>query len=46
MEQSESAALVREVRQRLRLSQEKFAHQLGVTCLTLERWKNGHSRIC
>ncbi len=35
--------LIREMRQRLRLTQEKFAAQLGVTYLTVNRWENGHA---
>lgn len=33
----EIAELIREIRQRLRLTQEKFAAKLGVTCLTVNR---------
>ena len=43
-EQMEIAELIREMRRRLGLSQEKFAHQLGVTCLTVNRWENGRAK--
>ena len=35
------AALIREVRTRLGLTQEKFAARLGVTLPTVNRWENG-----
>lgn len=35
--------LVRELRQTLKLTQEKFAAQLGVTFPTINRWENGRS---
>jgi len=38
------ADLSREMRSRLRLTQEQFAHQLGVTYLTVNRWENGHTK--
>jgi DNA-binding transcriptional regulator YiaG len=40
-EQPDLAPLVRELRQRLRLTQEKFAARLGVTFPTINRWENG-----
>ena len=36
--------LIREVRQRLELTQEQLAHQLGVTYLTVNRWENNHAK--
>ena len=36
--------LIREIRRRLRLTQEKFAARLGVTCLTVNRWENGRTK--
>lgn len=42
-EQLEVADLIREIRSRLGLTQEKFAHQLGVTYLTVNRWENGRT---
>jgi DNA-binding transcriptional regulator YiaG len=35
------AALVRKVRGELGLSQEDFAHELGVSFATINRWENG-----
>ncbi len=40
-EQPDLAPLVREMRKRLRLTQEKFAARLGVTFPTINRWENG-----
>lgn len=33
-----------ELRKRLRMSQEKFAHLLGASMVTVNRWENGHSK--
>ena len=38
------AALIREVRARLGLTQEKFAAKLGVTLPTINRWENGRTK--
>lgn len=38
------ATLVREIRRRLGLTQEKFAARLGVTFPTVNRWENGKAR--
>ena len=35
------AALARKVRNQLGLSQEDFAHELGVSFATVNRWENG-----
>ena len=35
--------LIRALRQELRLTQEQFAHQLGVTFPTVNRWEGGHA---
>ena len=35
------AALVKALRQRLGLTQEQFAHHLGVTFASVNRWENG-----
>ncbi|MBD2115155.1 helix-turn-helix transcriptional regulator [Nodosilinea sp. FACHB-141] len=35
--------LIRELRQTLKLTQEKFAAQLGVSFPTINRWENGHA---
>jgi len=34
---------VRRLRKKLKLTQESFAHQLGVTWVSVSRWENGHS---
>ena len=36
--------IIREVRARLGLTQEKFAARLGVTFPTINRWENGRAR--
>jgi len=33
---------IAKLRARLDLTQEQFAHRLGVTVLTVSRWENGH----
>ncbi len=38
------ADLIREIRSRQGLTQEKFAARLGVTCLTVNRWENGRAK--
>ncbi len=40
----ELAALVRETRQRLELSQVKFAEKLGVSFQSVNRWENGRTK--
>jgi len=35
---------IQEIRQRLRVTQEDFAHMVGVTFSTVNRWENGKSR--
>jgi len=40
----EISDLVRELRQRLGLTQEQFASQLGVTFPTVNRWEKGRSK--
>ena len=42
--QPEVGELIRELRNLFGLSQEKFAAQLGVTCLTINRWENRRSK--
>jgi DNA-binding transcriptional regulator YiaG len=37
------AGIIREVRSRLGLTQEKFAAKLGVTLPTINRWENGRA---
>ena len=41
---TDHAALIREVRARLGLTQEKFAARLGVTLPTINRWENGRTK--
>lgn len=41
VEQQKIIELVRETRQRLGLSQEKFAAKLGVSFQSVNRWENG-----
>ena len=41
---SDIAALIREIRGRLGLTQEKFAAKLGVTLPTINRWENGRAK--
>lgn len=43
VEQPAVGQLVRELRQALKLTQEKFAAQLGVSFPTINRWENGHA---
>jgi putative transcriptional regulator len=40
----QSANLVRETRQRLELSQAKFATKLGVSFQSINRWENGRTK--
>ena len=40
MQQPAIAQLVRELRQTMQLSQEKFADELGMTFATINRWEN------
>ncbi|OUL35491.1 helix-turn-helix transcriptional regulator [Nostoc sp. 106C] len=43
VEQPAVGQLIRELRQTLKLTQEKFATQLGVTFPTIACWDNGHT---
>lgn len=43
LEQPVMGYFIRELRQMLGLTQEKFAAQLGVTFPTINRWENGHA---
>ncbi len=38
------AESIRTLRQNLRMTQEEFAHRLGITVATVNRWENGHNR--
>ena len=42
--QTELADLMRETRQRLELSQAKFAAKLGVSFQSVNRWENGRTK--
>lgn len=42
IEQPAVSHLIRELRQALKLTQEKFAVQIGVSFPTVNRWENGH----
>jgi len=44
IDQSDLASLVRETRQRLELSQTKFAQKLGVSFQSVNRWENGRTK--
>lgn len=41
--QPEIGQLIRELRETLKLTQEQFAAQLGVSFPTINRWENGHA---
>ncbi len=43
IEQPAIGQLIRELRQSLKLTQEKFATELGVSFPTINRWENGHA---
>lgn len=43
-EPTDIATLIRELRARTGLTQEKFAAKLGVTFPTINRWENGRAR--
>lgn len=40
-DETDYAALVKTLRRRLGLTQEQFAHRLGVTFASVNRWENG-----
>lgn len=44
METNNIPALVKTLRQRLGLTQEQFAHEVGVTFSTVNQWENGRRR--
>jgi transcriptional regulator with XRE-family HTH domain len=44
MDEQNVPQLVRKLRARLRLTQEQFAQEVGVTFSTVNQWENGHRR--
>ncbi len=42
--QPDMSRLIRELRARIRLTQEKLAYRLGVTFPTINRWENGRAK--
>ena len=43
MDATNTGSRIRELRLRLDMTQEEFAHALGITVSTVNRWENGHS---
>jgi len=41
MENEDIPALIKTLTTRMALTQEQFAHQIGVTCSTVNNWENG-----
>jgi len=44
MFEEQMSALVRTLRRELKMTQEEFAHELGITVGTVNRWENGRFR--
>ena len=44
MEEQDIPALVKRLRERMGLTQEQFAQEIGVTFSTVNQWENGHRR--
>ncbi len=44
MEERDVAELVKRLRERMGLTQEQFAREVGVTFSTVNLWENGHRR--
>ena len=44
MDEHDVPQLVRRLRERMRLTQEQFAQEVGVTFSTVNQWENGHRR--
>jgi len=40
----QTGASIRDLRRNLRMTQEEFAHTLGITVATVNRWENGHAK--
>jgi DNA-binding transcriptional regulator YiaG len=43
MDQQTTGQLIRALRLKLDMTQEEFAHSLGITVSTVNRWENSHS---
>lgn len=43
MQQATTGQMIRQLRQKLDMTQEEFAHSLGITVSTVNRWENCHS---
>ena len=43
METFNTGNMIKDLRTRLNMTQEEFAHALGITVSTVNRWENGHS---
>ena len=43
MQQTDTGRLIRDLRVKLDMTQEEFAHALGITVSTVNRWENAHS---
>ena len=43
MEGNNTGKCIRELRLKLDMTQEEFAHSLGITVSTVNRWENSHS---
>lgn len=43
MHQATTGQMIRQLRQKLDMTQEEFAHSLGITVSTVNRWENCHS---
>ena len=43
MDDNKTGMRIRELRLKLDMTQEEFAHALGITVSTVNRWENGHS---
>ena len=41
-ERNNQGTVIATLRQRLSMTQEEFAHAIGVTVSTVNRWENGH----
>ncbi len=42
MSKNQQGSLIQTLRHRLTMTQEEFAHSIGVTVSTVNRWENGH----